>query len=172
MPTGIYKITNISNNKIYIGSSVDMLTRWSQHKYYFRNEKHQNIHLQRAYNKYGEQSFVFEILENCEPDKLIEREQVWIDWLKPQYNKRKDASSNLGIKYSEETKIKMSAWQTGRKMSDEARANMSKGQRRKSKWKCEDGMFCKCDNCKTLMREYKKNYMRNKRQLKVVLLNG
>ena len=60
-----------------------------------------------------------------EPAKLIEREQFWIDWLKPKYNLAPKAGSNLGVKYSDEAKTKMSAWQIGRKMSKEARVKMS-----------------------------------------------
>jgi len=62
-----------------------------------------------------------------EPAKLIEREQFWIDWLKPKYNLAPKAGSNLGVKYSDEAKTKMSAWQIGRKMSKEARVKIKIG---------------------------------------------
>lgn len=59
---GIYKITNIINNKIYIGSSTDIKKRWHGHKYDLRKNKHCNTHLQNAWNKYGEDNFKFEII--------------------------------------------------------------------------------------------------------------
>ena len=51
---GIYKITNLKNNKGYIGQSTDIKTRWINHKRELRNNIHRNPHLQNAFNKYGE----------------------------------------------------------------------------------------------------------------------
>lgn len=126
MSSGIYKILNIANCKIYIGSAKNFYKRWNLHRSDLINNKHPNRYLQFAWNKQGEWFFKFEIIEIVDdPIKLIEREQYWIDLLAPEYNICKIAGSNLGIKYSEESKKKMSAWQIGRKMSDEARARMS-----------------------------------------------
>lgn len=100
---GIYKIVNISNSKFYIGSAIILNTRWSRHKYNLRNNKHPNIILQNVWNKYGEEIFDFvivEVIENFTKEKLLEREQFYIDTLKPEYNFRKIANSNLGIKYN------------------------------------------------------------------------
>ena len=77
---GIYKITNIENNKIYIGLSRNLLKRLYNHKYHLRRNTHQNDHLQKAWNKYGENSFKFEIIEVCEDDRLNEREIYWINY--------------------------------------------------------------------------------------------
>ena len=52
--SGIYQILNTVNGKFYIGSAVDFTLRWAQHKWEFKNNRHSNTHLQRAYNKYGE----------------------------------------------------------------------------------------------------------------------
>ena len=57
---GIYMITNTIDNKRYIGKSIDLKRRIRKHKYYLSNETHHNIHLQRAYNKYGLEYFKFE----------------------------------------------------------------------------------------------------------------
>jgi len=82
--SGIYKIVNKINNNLYIGSSKRLKRRWYIHKGQLRKNKHHSIYLQRAWNKYGEQAFEFIIIE--ETENLFEREQHWIDTLKPQYN--------------------------------------------------------------------------------------
>lgn len=77
---GIYSIINITNGKRYIGLSRYCEKRYQQHCRKLNNNKHQNIHLQRAWNKYGKQNFRFEILEYCSEDLLSDREQYWIDY--------------------------------------------------------------------------------------------
>lgn len=80
LTTGIYKITNIKNNKFYIGStSESFLKRWNHHINSLRRGTHKNAHLQNAFNKYGENSFKFEILETCSKDLCLIREQVYLD---------------------------------------------------------------------------------------------
>ena len=76
--TGIYKITCNQNNKVYIGQSTSIKRRWAQHRRDLKNNNHYNQYLQRAYNKYGEESFEYEILELCSADKLNEREKFYI----------------------------------------------------------------------------------------------
>ena len=79
--TGIYKITNTKNNKVYIGQAVDIGDRWTQHvkcglginvgtpnKFY------------AAMMEDGPESFTYEVLEVCDKDKLNERERYWIDF--------------------------------------------------------------------------------------------
>lgn len=78
--SGIYIIRNSVNGKVYIGSSKDIYTRWSQHKHDLKRNIHHNAILQRAWNKYGEDSFVFEIQELVEPAYLLDREQYWYDY--------------------------------------------------------------------------------------------
>ena len=69
----IYKITNIINNKIYIGSAIDTYNRFSKHKSQLNKNKHHNSYLQNSWNKYGEQNFKFEIIEYItDKNKLIE----------------------------------------------------------------------------------------------------
>ena len=75
---GIYQIYNKCNNKRYIGSTLNISRRWSQHLHLLRNGKHHSKHLQSAWNKYGEESFVFECLEYCEPDCLLSMEHKYI----------------------------------------------------------------------------------------------
>jgi len=86
MNTGIYKITNIKNNKFYIGSTNNLIRRKKEHfSLLKRNKSHCKI-LQRAYNKYGELYFTFEVLAYCPIEYLFKLEQWFVDNLKPQYN--------------------------------------------------------------------------------------
>lgn len=128
--SGIYQILNLANNKFYVGSANNINRRWIEHRKLLRGKRHPNKYLQAAWNKYSEQLFEFIIIECCEDEKLIEREQYWIDLLKPYdrivgYNLRKKAESNLGIKFSDEFKAKRVQIQTGKKCSDETKAKMS-----------------------------------------------
>jgi predicted GIY-YIG superfamily endonuclease len=77
--TGVYQILCIASGKIYVGSAVDIRQRWAQHRRLLRRNKHHNQHLQQAWNRYGETSFVFSILELTERDTLLSTEQQWID---------------------------------------------------------------------------------------------
>lgn len=146
--SGVYKITNLLNNKMYIGSSVNLVNRSTNHRKNLKDNKHDNLHLQSSYNKYGGQNFLFEVIEYCNREILIEREQYWIDFYKvtdPKngYNKRLKADSNFGCKRSpmkQETKEKMrliglerseevaewaSKFHKGRKRTQETRDKMS-----------------------------------------------
>ena len=67
--------------------------------------------------KYGYSNFQLEILEYCEPSKCIEREQYYIDLLKPEYNILKTAGSRLGSKQSVEAREKISLSLRGNKRS-------------------------------------------------------
>lgn len=81
--SGIYKITNIVNNKIYIGQSIDIQERWYQYKYkaFDKNEKGYNSAIHLAMRKYGVENFLIEIIEECAPELLDERERFWIQEL-------------------------------------------------------------------------------------------
>lgn len=76
---GIYSITNIVNGKLYIGSSCDIQRRWKEHKNKLNNNIHHSYHLQQAWNLYGENNFLFEMVEYCDKDNLLIREQYYID---------------------------------------------------------------------------------------------
>jgi group I intron endonuclease len=99
---GVYKITNISNNKIYIGSSKRLTYRIRQHKSNYRHGRGDNKNLQ---SEYVDDKFIFDIIEVC--DNYKEREQFYIDTLKPEYNIYRNSTSPLGHKLSSETKKKI-----------------------------------------------------------------
>lgn len=80
----IYKILNLVNGKFYIGSTKNFRKRRRNHLSRLRNNKHENIHLQRSWNKYGEHSFDVLIIE--ETTDLLIREQYYLDNLKPHFN--------------------------------------------------------------------------------------
>lgn len=81
--SGIYKITCLPTGKVYVGSAYDIAKRWSQHRQSLNTHHHCNDYLQAAWEKYGEQSFICEILERVERVDLYVREQHWLDALLP-----------------------------------------------------------------------------------------
>lgn len=70
--TGIYSIRQISSGKRYIGSSVNIKRRWASHRSSLRRNINDNVHLQNAWNKYGEKDFLFEILDKDVEEHLLE----------------------------------------------------------------------------------------------------
>ena len=116
---GIYKITNLVNGKVYIGSSIDIKRRWKkEHLYFLEKNKHWNDHLQSSWNKYGKKNFKFEIEEPCSEELLIEREDYNInkyDSMNPDkgYN---NISADRQI-ISEKTRQKMSNSLKGKHLS-------------------------------------------------------
>lgn len=94
--SGVYKIVCTVSNNFYIGSSCDFKTRWARHRSDLRLQKHSSKQLQRAYNKYGLSSLVFEIVEECQRTECITREQFYLDKLEPKYNSEKIAGAWAG----------------------------------------------------------------------------
>lgn len=104
LKSGIYAITNLSNGKVYVGSAVNLKTRKRVHFNNLRKNKHHNVYLQNSFNKHGENSFEFSILEYVTLDRLIIREQHWIDQydFNVLYNLSPTAGSPLGVKHTPE----------------------------------------------------------------------
>ena len=75
---GIYCIENNINHKKYIGQSIHINRRWSEHKYHLNNNTHDNDYLQKSWNKYGQDSFEFKILECCDVSELDMKERDYI----------------------------------------------------------------------------------------------
>lgn len=62
IPMGVFQVKNISNNKVLIDNSIDMLSKWNRHKMELKFGNHRNKSLQKDWNEYGEANFVFEVL--------------------------------------------------------------------------------------------------------------
>ncbi len=122
----IYQIKNLITNKIYVGSSKNFVYRKKKHLESLRRNDHANRYLQNSYNKYGEESFDFRILELSTLDNLIILEQFYIDLLSPEYNILPTAGSNLGYVTSQETKHKLSLALRGKKKGPQSEEHRRK----------------------------------------------
>jgi group I intron endonuclease len=126
MTAAIYAIVNQTTRDMYVGSAVNVSRRWSRHAHDLRKGVHACKHLQNAFDKYGAATFDWEIIQFVDAkEKLIQKEQFWIDFFRPAYNKRKIADSCLGLKRSPEAKEKMRLAQLGRKQIPETIAKRS-----------------------------------------------
>lgn len=149
MESGIYKIENTVNGKVYIGSAVNFTRRFRVHKNSLTKGKHSNRHLQSSWNKYGEAKFTFVPILYCDKESLLSWEQIAIDGYKNlvswqrMYNKYPTAGSALGarqtpesiakrlatrisrgnLKHSDETKQLISKAHMGRKHTEKSKAN-------------------------------------------------
>lgn len=127
---GIYQITCTTNKKFYIGSSVDIRVRWNRHRSELRRNIHPNKNLQNSWNKYGERAFAFSIVQECAENQLQYYEQWFLDTLQP-FGKRgfnvaiSAEASGRGLKWSEESRARMSVRLKGREISQEHRMALS-----------------------------------------------
>lgn len=163
---GIYKITNLINGKIYIGRSSDLKARKSKHK-----TKKNNTMISRAIQKYGHENFTFDVIEYCNLDMLVEREQYYLDLLNPfgnnGYNLLKDSNFGgwTGQNHTDESKKKMSEkkknyvpWNKGKTgvqiCSDETRSKFSEQRRGEN-----NSFYGKShsDETKEILKNYAKN---------------
>lgn len=153
--TGIYQIqSKVKPERVYIGSGVSIMNRWSTHLWRINNNSHHSHKLQHHVNKYSVEDLVFSVVEQFEfisKEHLLLREQYYLDTLNPYFNECKIAGSSLGTKFSsdtirkmsgkkqsEETRIKRSVSMIGKNigniMSKEARKKMSKAKKGKDPW--------------------------------------
>jgi len=117
--SGIYSITNTVNWKRYYGSSVNVWGRQRQHWHTLRAGTHRNRHLQAAWNLYGEAVFVFAMVEEVPAENLVAVEQSYLDSNTDGYNLSRDAEcAPRGLKWSEESKRRMSEVRKGKKLSE------------------------------------------------------
>lgn len=146
---GIYGIKNMINDHIYIGKTgMNFGDRWDSHKALLRGGKHFNQHLQRSWDKYGEENFNFVIIEECAVEELDDKERYYIKLYREKdlsYNLADggEGGSFLGKHLSEETKRKIGEknreHMTGRKLSDETKNKMSESQKeRYANWTEEE----------------------------------
>lgn len=128
--SGIYKITNIENGKLYIGSAVNIKKRFSVHKSLLNNNKHHSRYLQHSWNKHTFEKFIFEVLEYVKDLKmLIDREQHWLDELESYniengYNMCEIAGSVFGLTHTNETKLKMRNTKLGKPTWNKGKTNI------------------------------------------------
>lgn len=164
MTSGIYKITCVANGKVYIGQAIDLDRRRRNHLSKLRTKHHSNEHLQRAFDKYGENNFKFEIIELCAEEELTKREDFYIshfnsmddhhgfnqreagkggrlsERVKKKMSESRRGANNprYGIKHTEETRKRISESlkkvSYKLKISPENRKKMREGQRNKP-WK-------------------------------------
>lgn len=126
----IYKIACVENGKFYIGSTVNKTQRWARHRKDLRTGVHKNKNMQASWNKYGEASFVFTVIEEVQdPVLLMQVEQRHLDACVGQpdcfnHNKFADApwrgmkgegTPRFGTVNSPETRAKLSAANAGEK---------------------------------------------------------
>lgn len=137
MAMGIYKIINIVNNRYYIGSAVNLRRRRTRHFSELRNNKHNNKHLQSAWNKYGEQAFIFAVVEEIQDKtQLLAAENVWLkehvgkeycynlgaDATAPTLGWSGELSPTWGLKHTDEAKQKIGAASKVRIQTEEEKA--------------------------------------------------
>lgn len=114
MGCGIYRIINTKNNKIYIGSSVDIKKRKEKHFWMLKKGVHDNKFLQSSYDRDGKENFIFDIIEMCDKKDLVEKENYYI--LENKSNNMNFGynlclvSDNRKNKLSNKTKIQLSKY--------------------------------------------------------------
>lgn len=119
--SGIYMMKNKRNGKVYIGQSQNIQHRHYVHLSLLRRGLHPNTHLQSAWNKYGENSFEFSIIEFCDLAELDEREMYYIceyDSIDNGYNQTAGGGGIRGYLMSDSAREKMS-----KSHSDVSRSN-------------------------------------------------
>ena len=114
----IYEIKNIVDSRTYIGSSKNIKRRWAEHKRDLLNNTHHNTHLQRFVNKYGINTLVFSVVEECEGDMILIREQYYLNNRELLFNISKEASAPMTNRnHSANSKRKISEANKGEKNS-------------------------------------------------------
>lgn len=125
---GIYKIINNINGKVYIGQSIKIQSRWKSHIQALKRGDSNCTLLQRAWNKYGEENFSFEILELCHEERLDELETKYIkiyDSQNPNKGYNIESGGNKNKHLAEETKRKLRELHLGKTVSPDILKKMS-----------------------------------------------
>ena len=122
---GIYTIRNVINQKVYVGQSQNIEKRFIAHRCLLRASDHHSSYLQNAWNRYGEDSFEFVMVEETNLASIDQREQFWMDKLGAHYNVQPRAASARGYKHTAATKKKISEAQLGRVVPEDRREKIS-----------------------------------------------
>lgn len=146
MNSGIYTITNQQTGMFYVGRTCNWRQRKSSHKCSLRGGYHVNPHLQHAFNKYGEDSFSFELIWEESPENLVELEGLILEELFGHsflYNCHKSSEGgNLGATRSDEFKARISGSGNpmfGRTHTLDARKMQSEAAKKQAERRVESG---------------------------------
>jgi group I intron endonuclease len=126
----IYRIRNVINGKVYVGSTKNLKSRWCDHRSSLRRGTNSSRRLQSEWEIFGDNSFAFELLEETnEVDRFI-REQHYMDLYKAYeeqhgYNMSRSSDRTLGRRHTDEAKRKMSESHSGKRLSEEHRKKIS-----------------------------------------------
>lgn len=122
----IYAIQNIHNGNMYIGSTVNYKSRWHTHRSALNNNRHHSFILQKAWNKYGKDAFVFKLMLICSPKTRYFYEQTLMKLQKYNvYRTVNECKVRGGWKHSEAFKEKMSLLNKGKSLTEEHRKKLS-----------------------------------------------
>ena len=139
---GVYSIINKTNGCVYIGSTAKSIRRrWDLHRSMLKRGVHYNIHLQRAWDKYGEDAFEFLILEEmANKEEVTKHEQTWLDLHRMDGDVYNIAmyvtATTLGYKFTDEQKQDISERlaiyhpMRGKHFSAQVKQNMKEGIRK------------------------------------------
>ena len=145
---GVYKITNTITGDFYIGSSNNVKRRWTEHKKPSTRKRFPNNQLYKDMQKYGIENFVFEVIEEAEESFLKEKEQKFIETLKPTYNSCNAKGWNVE-KYKEHRKEYNKEYE-----KTDKRKKYKKEYNKSDKRKKYNKEYEKTDKCKKYRKEY------------------
>lgn len=154
--SGIYKITNTITKDFYIGSSKDVKRRLAQHKRPSAWKKQPNSPLYLDMNKYGLDTFEFQVIAEVETDKLKEAEQKFIETLKPTYNSNN--ANGLNIERRKETHKKAQKKYEKTDKRKKAKKEYNKQYHKSYKFKEYQKEYQKSDKYKEYQKEFYKEY--------------
>lgn len=128
---GIYAIQNTVSGKKYIGSAINICSRFWLHRKQLKTGRHHSVKLQRAWEKYGESAFAWTVIEEvANAADLIAAEQRWLDsekcFGKNGYNVSPTAGSPLGVKHTDAARANMRAAHLGKTHTPEHKAKIAK----------------------------------------------
>ena len=156
MNSGVYKIENKITGDTYIGSTINLKRRYTDHISKLNKMVHPNKYLQEAWSVYGRDNFLFDVLELCEKDNLKKKEQQYIDTLNPTYNICPLSESSKGRPLSENTRVLFSNHMKGRKHALGLKQRKDTIKIRANKLKGKD----KTDQTKRIIGEKNAKYIR------------